>query len=70
MGIHYNGEIDLIDYVKNKEVLNVESGYISRWDQPGLGIEIDEEKVREMAQIGHSWKNPIWRNADGSFAEW
>lgn len=70
MGIHYNGEIDLIDYVKNKEVLNVESGYISRWDQPGLGIEIDEEKVRAMAQIGHSWKNPIWRNADGSFAEW
>lgn len=70
MGIHYNGEIDLIDYVKNKEVLNVESGYISRWDQPGLGVEIDEEKVREMAQIGHSWKNPIWRNADGSFAEW
>lgn len=70
MGIHYNGEIDLIDYVKNKEVLNVESGYISRWDQPGLGIEIDEEKVREMAQIGHSWKNPIWRNVDGSFAEW
>src|SRR5690606_6867140 len=70
MGIHYNGEIDLIDYVKNKEVLNVESGYISRWDQPGLGIEIDEEKVRKMAQIGHSWKNPIWRNADGSFAEW
>lgn len=70
MGIHYNGEIDLIDYVKNKEVLNVESGYISRWDQPGLGIEIDEENVREMAQIGHSWKNPIWRNADGSFAEW
>jgi len=20
--------------------------------------------------IGHHWKNPIWRNADGTIAEW
>jgi len=70
MGIHYNGEIDLIDYVVNKEALKVNDGYISLLDRPGLGIDIDEEKVIEMARIGHSWKNPIWRNADGSFAEW
>lgn len=70
MGIHYNGEIDLIDYVKNPEALRVNDGYIGLLDQPGLGVDIDEEKVVEMAEIGHTWKNPIWRNADGSFAEW
>jgi galactonate dehydratase len=31
---------------------------------------INEEKVLEMARIGNDWKNPIWRQADGSFAEW
>jgi galactonate dehydratase len=35
-----------------------------------LGIEVDEEKVREMAKVGHDWRNPIWRNADGSMTEW
>jgi galactonate dehydratase len=35
-----------------------------------LGIIINEDKVREMAKIGHNWKNPIWRNKDGSITEW
>ena len=35
-----------------------------------LGIEINEEYVIERAAIGHRWRNPIWRHADGSFAEW
>jgi len=26
--------------------------------------------VIERAAIGHRWRNPIWRHADGSFAEW
>ena len=37
---------------------------------PGLGIEVNEEYVRERALEGHRWRNPIWRHADGSFAEW
>ena len=37
---------------------------------PGLGIEINEEKVKEMAAKGHRWRNPIWRNEDGTVAEW
>ena len=35
-----------------------------------LGIEIDEEVVERMARTGHRWRNPVWRHADGSFAEW
>ena len=29
-----------------------------------------EELVMEKAKIGHNWKNPVWRNADGTVAEW
>jgi len=37
---------------------------------PGLGVEVNEEKVREMAKVGHQWQNPVWRHKDGSVAEW
>lgn len=70
IGIHYNEGTDLLDYLKNPEVFDVKDGYVKRPDGPGLGIEIDEEKVRAMAKVGHDWKNPIWRNKDGSIAEW
>jgi galactonate dehydratase len=69
-GIHYNEGADLLDYMKNPEVFDFNEGYIHIFNGPGLGIEIDEEKVREMAKIGHSWKNPVWRTASGVIAEW
>lgn len=71
MGIHYNqGDIDLLSYVVNKDDFKVENGFIPGNSKCGLGIEVDEYAVKEMAKIGHSWKNPVWRNADGSFSEW
>lgn len=70
MGIHYNEEVDLLDYLSNPDVFRVSNGYIDRPLLPGLGILINEEKVREMALHGHNWKNPIWRNEDGSITEW
>ena len=33
-------------------------------------IQADREKVLAAARIGHNWKNPIWRNYDGTVAEW
>ena len=38
--------------------------------KPGLGVEVNEAKVREAAAIGHDWKNPVWRTVDGVVAEW
>jgi galactonate dehydratase len=70
IGIHYNDGKDLLDYLLNPEIFDVTDGYIQRWNLPGLGIQINEEKVREMAAIGHDWKNPVWRNYDGSITEW
>lgn len=70
IGIHYNEGVDLLDYLLNPEVFAIKDGYIDRPNLPGLGVEINEEKVREMAKTGHQWKNPVWRNEDGSVAEW
>jgi galactonate dehydratase len=70
IGIHYNEGADLLDYLANPEVFAIKDGYIERTALPGLGIEVDEQKVKEMASAGHDWKNPVWRNADGSVTEW
>ena len=70
MGIHYNAGVDLLDYLQNPEVFQVKDGCVERPLLPGLGIKINEEKVREMARGGHNWKNPVWRNKDGSVTEW
>lgn len=70
MGIHYNEGADLLDYLVDPGVLAVNDGYVARLEGPGLGIEVDEARVREMAAVGHQWRNPIWRNADGSVTEW
>ncbi|HRN56514.1 MAG TPA: galactonate dehydratase [Agriterribacter sp.] len=70
IGIHYNEGTDLLDYLLNPEVFDIKDGYIKRFALPGLGVEINEEKVREMAETGHDWENPVWRNRDGSITEW
>ncbi|UFH50684.1 galactonate dehydratase [Pseudomonas sp. KNUC1026] len=70
LGIHYNESNDLLDYIANPEVFAYENGYVKIPTGPGLGIEINEAYVRERAQVGHRWRNPVWRHADGSFAEW
>jgi galactonate dehydratase len=69
-GIHYNEGVDLLDYLLDPAPFAVRDGYVQRPTRPGLGIEIDEDRVRHMAGIGHRWRNPVWRNADGAVAEW
>jgi galactonate dehydratase len=70
LGIHYNQGADVLDYLANPEVFKIEEGYVKCPIAPGLGIEVDERRVRQEAREGHNWRNPVWRNADGSFAEW
>jgi galactonate dehydratase len=70
LGIHYNKGNDLIDYAKNKDVFRYEDGFVAIPQGPGLGVDVDEDYVKERAKEGHRWRNPIWRHADGSLAEW
>ena len=70
LGIHYNKGSDLLDYLADPAEFGYNDGYVSLLRKPGLGIDVNEEKVKEAAKEGHSWKNPIWRNKDQSVAEW
>jgi galactonate dehydratase len=70
LGIHYNQGSDLLDYLSDKSVFEFEKGFVKIPEGPGLGITIDEQHVRKMAELSHQWKNPVWRHKDGSLAEW
>ncbi|ATQ77559.1 galactonate dehydratase [Massilia violaceinigra] len=70
MGIHYNQGAELLDYVKNKDDFRMEGGYIAALTKPGLGVEVDEERVIEASKNAPDWRNPLWRHEDGSVAEW
>ncbi|MFZ4863661.1 galactonate dehydratase [Sphingobacterium sp. Mn56C] len=70
LGIHYNKSNDLLDYITNAEVFAYDNGMVTIPTGPGLGIEVNEEYVKEMSLQGHNWHNPVWRHRDGSIAEW
>ena len=70
IGIHYNVGADLLTYITDKAVLTPVDGHLPIPEGPGLGVAIDEGAVREAAKEGHRWRNPVWRYADGGFAEW
>jgi galactonate dehydratase len=70
MRIHYNNGADLLDYVTNKADFAMDKGHIRALERPGLGVEVDEERVIAAARGNMDWRNPVWRHPDGSVAEW
>lgn len=52
-----------------KKPFEVQDGYIPLPTGPGLGIELDEDKLED--KIGHDWRNPeTYDEADGSVVDW
>jgi galactonate dehydratase len=71
LGIHYNRPSeDLSTLVTNPEMFAIESGSVAVPEAPGLGVEIDEAAVRDMAREPHRWRNPAWRGPHGDLREW
>ena len=73
LGIHYNlaSGADLKTYVKEPEkTWAVKDGYIDLPTGPGLGVEIDEEKVREAAKEAKPWFNWGFIGPGGEIREW
>lgn len=66
--IHYNKGLDIFEYLVSP--FEYVDGHVAVPSAPGLGIEVNEEVVRREAAALHDWHNPIWRNEDGTFAEW
>ena len=71
LGIHYNQGNDLLDYITNPEVFNYDDGFVAIPQGPGPRHR-GQRGVRSASarKVGHRWRNPIWRHADGSVAEW
>ncbi|KAK5701290.1 hypothetical protein LTR17_022704 [Elasticomyces elasticus] len=73
MGMHYNvlaGEYDINSYITNPEVFDVKDGYVEKLTGPGLGIEINEELVRKVAQTTEPWPLLGFVGKDGAYREW
>jgi galactonate dehydratase len=71
LGIHYNSEEhDLLTYLQDPSPFDLKDGMIDAPQAPGLGISIDEARVRHAAATPHRWRNPVWRGPDGSIREW
>lgn len=47
----------------------IQDGFITVPEGPGLGIEVNEEVLKERAYPGN-WDTPLLFHEDGSFAEW
>lgn len=75
LGIHYHQGYaglepgEMADYLANPELLATRDGHLTIPRGPGFGIEINEEQVRERHRFW-SLRDPNWRNADGTPAEW
>ena len=70
IGIHYNVGKSVLDYVTNQDDFKFMDGFVELPKLPGLGVEVNRELVIEENKTPHNWKNPVWRHADGSVAEW
>ncbi|KAJ7138928.1 enolase C-terminal domain-like protein [Mycena filopes] len=74
--MHYNaGEHDLLTYMLNPAVFAVRDGMVSLLTGAGLGIEVDEARVRSEDALFRrgevkAWRNPVWRGPDGAIREW
>jgi galactonate dehydratase len=70
LGMAYNQGQEMSKYVKDPSVFAFENGFVGLLKKPGLGIEVNEESIKEMAKSGHNWKNPVLHLEDGSVTEW
>jgi galactonate dehydratase len=73
LGIHYNEGVDLNCYTKNTEIWNPKDGYVDILKGPGLGIEVNEDQVREMAKKVEgkkAWMTPGFLGPGGEIREW
>ncbi|PWY95454.1 enolase C-terminal domain-like protein [Aspergillus sclerotioniger CBS 115572] len=73
LGMHYNteaGEYDITSYVKDANVFAVKDGYVDALTAPGLGIEVNEELVRQLAANSEPWPPKEFYGPDGGIREW
>jgi len=68
LGIHYNRDVDLYDYLADPGPLEQADGYVAVPEGPGLGIDLETERFRALPD--EPGERSVWRHEDGSVAEW
>jgi galactonate dehydratase len=70
LDIHDPEDNGLLEYLHDPAVFEIESGSVEPPEGPGLGIDVDEDVVRERSRADVDWQHPTWYHEDGSVAEW
>ena len=60
---------DVPTYLEDELIFEHIDGYADLPSEPGLGVNIDEDALRE-AETEDAWNVPVMRHRDGSIAEW
>jgi len=67
--LDYGNENTTYSYFKDSPVEFPENS-IGLKNRPGLGIDIDIDRIKEKSDGIIDWQNPTWRHDDNSVAEW
>lgn len=59
-----------IPFLKDQSAFEYRDGFTAIPSGHGLGVTPDEDAIRLAARNPHRWRNPVWRQDDGSFVEW
>ncbi len=74
LDIHYHQDTDLLDYLVDPSVFDIEDGHVTVPDGPGLGVELDPDAFRyqedRSTDDDTDSSPPPWYHVDGSLAEW
>ncbi|KAH7155974.1 D-galactonate dehydratase [Dactylonectria macrodidyma] len=71
IGMHYNNTgQDITSYITNPEVWTVRDGHVDILSGPGLGIDINEEEIRQLSKDAEAWPVPELRGPCGELREW
>lgn len=78
LGLHYHQGYDglpsgeMLEYLRDPAPLTPQAGTLAVPRGPGLGIELDEDRITERAESAGDWRlpDPDWRHPDGRIAEW
>ncbi|NUB93608.1 galactonate dehydratase [Haloterrigena sp. SYSU A121-1] len=63
------GDEDAMRYVENDDLFEPTDGYLDLPAEPGLGVDIDEDRVRELAGTDLGFDRSPGHRADGSVGE-
>ena len=61
LGIHYNSAATTSTLLHEQGGADPGRRLSADPEGPGLGVDIDEEAVREADKDRHRWRNPVWR---------